>query len=129
MVTEEQKAFGRELRRRREEAGYTPDEFARMIGIASRTLQSVELGSQAMGEASRMKAEAALASPPGMHVAEEPSRYGDQPPNEDMLRTVSRIVTTPGFGEKVLALARLLGIDQRDAAEIVLTQEMRKKKA
>ena len=132
LITEEQKTFGRELRRRREDAGYTPDEFARRIGVASRTLQSVELGSQKMGEAARMKAEAVLAGRaaiPAVEIGEDSSPYVAAPDTPAGLRLVSAIVTTPGFGEKVAGVAQLLGISQREAAEVVLTQELRKKKA
>ncbi len=132
MATEDDKAFGRELRRRREEAGYTPDEFARAIGVASRTLQSVELGTQRMGEASRMKAEALLsgrAAAPAALIGEDSVPYVALPSRPPLLRQVAEIVTSAKWQEQVSGISALLGIEPADAAVVVLTQELRKKDA
>lgn len=131
-MTEKQKAFGKDLRRRREDAGYTPDEFARLIGIASRTLQSVELGSQKMGEAARMKAEAVLAgtsAQPVVGMGEGAVSHTAGHGLPAILRQVSAIVVADDFGSKVDGVAKLLGIPKHQAAEIVLTQEMRREKS
>lgn len=131
MSAEDKKAFGRELRRRREEAGYTPDEFARAIGVASRTLQSVELGTQRMGEASRIKAEAVLsrATPEQIVIAEDDTPYVAYPARPALLREVAAIVTAHDWSKKVSGVSSLLCIPLAEAAFLVLTQELKKKDA
>lgn len=124
MNTQAIKEFGRELRRRREEAGYTPDEFARLIGISPRTLMGVELGHQKMGDASQMRAEQILASPRDWQVGEPASVYHAVQPSA--LRHLAEVAASGDLQRRIQAVADALATDSIRAAEIVLAEEIRK---